>query len=300
MEKISIMELSKIWLKYKEKKIKKTSLLQYQRIIEKYIDVYLGFYYVSEITVLNIMDFIDRIDKGISSKTLQDILVVLKSVLYYGNVIGYKCIPLKAIPSVKVLKHNVVTIEEKELCCLENYIIQHLNYRNIGIMICLYTGLRLGEICALQWADIDLIEQRILINKSIQRISENGKSYTEIGIPKTQNSIREIPINNVLYHILKDVRNPKGYVITGTEHYLDPRTYQYYFKKILREIKIKEYHFHVLRHTFATRCVQSDVDIKSLSEILGHSSVNTTLNIYVHSSFSIKKTQLNKLKSPQI
>lgn len=300
MEKISIMELSKIWLKYKEKKIKKTSLLQYRRIIEKYIDVYLGYYYVSEITVMNIMEFIDKIDKGISSKTLQDILVVLKSVLYYGNIIGYECIPLKAIPSVKVLKRKVVTIDEKELYDLESYIVEHLNYRNIGIMICLYTGLRLGEICALQWADIDLSEQRILINKSVQRISENGKSYTEIGIPKTQNSIREIPINNVLYHILKNVKNPKGYVLTGTEHYLDPRTYQYYFKKILKELNINNYHFHVLRHTFATRCVQSNVDIKSLSEILGHSTVNTTLNIYVHSSFLIKKTQLNKLKAVEI
>lgn len=300
MEKISIMELSKIWLKYKEKKIKKTSLLQYQRIVEKYIDVYLGCYYVSEITVMNIMEFIDKIDKGISSKTLQDILVVLKSVLYYGNIIGYECIPLKAIPSVKVLKRKVVTIDEKELYDLESYIVEHLNYRNIGIMICLYTGLRLGEICALQWADIDLSEQRILINKSVQRISENGKSYTEIGIPKTQNSIREIPINNVLYHILESVKNPKGYVLTGTEHYLDPRTYQYYFKKILKELNINNYHFHVLRHTFATRCVQSNVDIKSLSEILGHSTVNTTLNIYVHSSFLIKKTQLNKLKAVEI
>ena len=198
------------------------------------------------------------------------------------------------------MKKSIITINTRELYFLEKYIIQNINSRNIGIMICLYTGIRLGEICALKWEDIDLVEQKIMISKSVQRINENGKSFTQIGVPKTSYSVREIPINNVLYKTLLIIKNTNGYVLTGTEKYLDPRTYQYYFKKLLKELNMKDYHFHVLRHTFATRCVQSNVDIKSLSEILGHSSVNTTLNVYVHSSFSMKKTQLDKLKSVEL
>lgn len=300
MDDITVRELSKMWIKYKEKQIKKTSLLQYQRIIEKHINVYLGSYTLSRLKVRDILNFIDKIDDNISSKTLQDILVVLKSILYYGNIIGYRCIPLKAIPSVKIMKKSIITINTRELYFLEKHIIQNISSKNIGIMICLYTGIRLGEICALKWEDIDLVEQKIMISKSVQRINENGKSFTQIGVPKTSYSVREIPINNVLYKTLLNIKHTNGYVLTGTEKYLDPRTYQYYFKKLLKELNIKDYHFHVLRHTFATRCVQSNVDIKSLSEILGHSSVNTTLNVYVHSSFLMKKTQLDKLKSAEL
>ena len=163
------------------------------------------------------------------------------------------------------------------------------------MLICLYTGIRLGEICALSWDNILLDEDKIIIDKSVYRISNNGKSYTEVGMPKTEESIREVPINKKLYDVLVEYKEKRGYVLTGNYKYLDPRSYQYYFKNILKQLDLDNYNFHVLRHTFATKCVECQVDIKSLSEILGHTSVNITLNVYVHSSFSIKKTQLNKL-----
>lgn len=242
------------------------------------------------------LDFIDCIGQNISRKSLQDIVVVLKSILYYGKIMGYSIFALNAIPSVKVTKKKIIILDWEDLNNLETFICHNMSYKNIGLLICLYTGIRLGEICALKWEDILLHDEKIIINKSVQRINEKGKSYTEIGIPKTENSIREIPINQSLYQYLILFQKAHGYILTGTEHYLDPRTYQYYFKRILNNLHIKDYNFHVLRHTFATRCVQCNVDIKSLSEILGHSSVNTTLDIYVHSSFLVKKKQLNKLK----
>lgn len=163
-------------------------------------------------------------------------------------------------------------------------------------MICLYTGIRLGEICALTWDDIDLENRRIEINKTIHRINEKGKSYTIIGTPKTVHSQRFIPIHPQLYHFLLDRQQRSGYILTGTNKYLDPRSYQYYFKKTLAFLNIQDYKFHILRHTFATKCVQCQIDVKSLSEILGHSSVTITLNTYVHSSFEMKKTEMVKYK----
>ena len=149
---------------------------------------------------------------------------------------------------------------------------------------------------ALKWEDIDLKNQKISVNKTIQRINDNGKSYTIIGAPKTKYSYRVIPINPILLQFLNQSKKEKGFILTGNEKYLDPRSYQYYFKKILKELNIQDYRFHVLRHTFATKCVQCQIDVKSLSEILGHSSVTITLNTYVHSSFEMKKTEMVKYK----
>lgn len=229
MKDIKLSELSEIWLKYKERKIKKTSLIQYQRIVNKYINLYLGEYYVSNLEITNVLDFIDCIGQNISRKSLQDIVVVLKSILYYGKIMGYSIFALNAIPSVKVTKKKIIILDWEDLNNLETFICHNMSYKNIGLLICLYTGIRLGEICALKWEDILLHDEKIIINKSVQRINEKGKSYTEIGIPKTENSIREIPINQSLYQYLILFQKAHGYILTGTEHYLDPRTYQILF-----------------------------------------------------------------------
>lgn len=296
MKDITMKELTEIWLKYKERTIKNTSMMQYRRIIDKYINVFLGDYIVSTIEVIDVFEFIEQVKTNLSTKSLQDIIVVLKSILYYGNVIGCCHIPLKAIPTLKVKKKKVKVLSSQDIYVLENYLMSHIDNKNVGLLICMYTGIRLGEICSLKWEDIILEDERIVINKTIYRINDSRGSHTEIGIPKTDNSIRDIPINHELCQILQAYPQKKGYVLTGTEHYLDPRSYQYYFKKIIKQLNLNDYNFHALRHTFATKCVQCEVDVKSLSEILGHSSVNTTLNIYVHSSFSIKKIQINKFE----
>lgn len=292
----NMRELSEIWLKYKEKSIKDTSKMQYERIINNYIDVYLGEVLLSELSIMTILEFIDQIDKDISKKTMQDIIVVLKSILNYGNLIQECHLPLQAIPTIKLKKREIKVFSSHDLDVLEKYLREHICHKNLGLLICLYTGMRLGEICALRWEDIYLDERKISINKTVYRVTEKGRSLKKIGMPKTEQSVREIPINEALFDILKNNIQQEGYIITGNEHFLDTRTFQYYFKKVLKQLDIEGYHFHCMRHTFATRCIQCEVDVKSLSEILGHSSVNITLNNYVHSSFDIKKMQINKLK----
>ena len=169
-------------------------------------------------------------------------------------------------------------------------------------MICLYSGLRLGEICALRWSDLDPVQKVFHIRRTVQRIYNKNKDRpTEIVIstPKTQNSIRDIPIASNLWRILFQFSHQfekNSCIISDKDQaFFDPRTYQFRYKGYLSACGLKYRNFHALRHTFATRCIEKNIDIKSLSEILGHSSVNITLNRYVHSSIEQKRSQIEKL-----
>ena len=183
---------------------------------------------------------------------------------------------------------------------LSSYLCRNLTYRNLGLLICMYTGIRLGEACALTWEDVAIKEGFIYINKTMQRIQkehDGKKTMVIVAEPKTESAIRTIPLPGQLLQIIKSSKLPKtGYLLTGSfEKYIEPRNYQYYFQKVLRQCGIPKTNFHTLRHTFATRCVELGFDIKTLSEILGHSSINITLNRYVHPSFDLKKQNMNKI-----
>ena len=194
---------------------------------------------------------------------------------------------------------RVLTKREKNK--LEKYCKNSNTLRDIGIVICLNTGLRIGEICALRWEDISLSEQTIYIHQTLQRIqnlSDNiPKTKIIITTPKSACSIRTIPLPDELYNILIKHQKPsRGYLLTNDDNkFIEPRTLQNRFKKILKDIHIADTNFHTLRHTFATRCIELGFDIKSLSEILGHATVNITMNRYVHPTLEMKKENMQKL-----
>lgn len=171
----------------------------------------------------------------------------------------------------------------------------------MGILICLYTGIRIGEVCALRWEDIDFINNTISIKRTSQRISNiNGNSLKKTKIivttPKSTNSIRTIPVNSSIMSILKDnYANNNYYILTGSNTPKDTRVYEKYFENLLRKCNLRKINFHSLRHTFATRCIESGIDVKSLSEILGHANCSVTLNIYVHSSIDQKRKSIDKM-----
>lgn len=201
----------------------------------------------------------------------------------------------------KINKKEIQILSNKEKQKLEKYCIEQNSLKSLGILICLNTGLRVGEVCALRWENIDFETRRIHVEKTIERIysKEENKTIVIIDTPKSMTSIRTIPINSKLYNILKQMRGKckkTDFVLTGlSDHYVEPRNYQYNFKEILKKSKIKRYKFHTLRHTFATNCIEAGMDIKSLSEILGHADVSITLNIYVHSSDKTKRKYLEKI-----
>ena len=166
-----------------------------------------------------------------------------------------------------------------------------------AVLLCLYAGLRLGELCALRWTGIDLEGKTLTVNRTVQRIAVPGHKTKTILLetaPKSGSSRRTVPLTPELLDILFRLRGEQPHVFGGKK-LLEPRTMQYHFKKILKETGVEGKTFHTLRHTFATNCVENGMDVKSLSELLGHSDVKITLNLYVHPTMDSKRKQLGAL-----
>ncbi|MGN1089937.1 MAG: site-specific integrase [Huintestinicola sp.] len=200
--------------------------------------------------------------------------------------------------SVKSKPKEMRVLSCDEYKKLTAYFICESNAGSVGMLIALLTGLRIGELCALKYNDVDIPNMRISINKTMQRLKKEDGSGTYISIesPKSRASERVIPIPDFLCKIIQAQHYADDdYILTGTDKYIEPRTLQYRYKRIMEKLGIRGTTFHTLRHSFATRCVEVGFDIKSLSEILGHSNVNITLNRYVHSSFELKAENMKKL-----
>lgn len=232
--------------------------------------------------------------KKLSVKTVNDILIVLEMGLNYAeNKYSF------SLPKIKLLRYRYKEI--RILSCfeqqrLEMYLLNDMDIFKFGVLLTLYSGLRIGELCALKWEDID--EGKITVNKTMLRVRD-GENKTKIIIsePKTYSSNRVIPLPDFILPFIKKFRKEDGYVIRRKNgKYVEPRLMQIRFKKIISEAGIPDINFHALRHSFATRCVEANFEIKSLSEILGHSNIKTTLSLYVHSSFELKQENMNKLK----
>ena len=206
--------------------------------------------------------------------------------------------------SIKLNKPTVKGLTSVQSNKIKNYLINNIDYVNIGILISFYTGIRIGELCAIKFSDISFETNTMHINKTMQRIQnfKGAKYKTDIIIssPKSECSIREIPIPQFILDLVTkyDFYKRDAYLLTGeVDKFIEPRTLENKFNKIASICNIENVTFHMIRHTFASNCIEAGVDVKSLSEILGHSSVNITLNRYVHSSMQIKKINMEKLYS---
>lgn len=301
-KKVTFDDISIEWLNIKKKNIKKSTYYKYLYHINKELLPKLRGKTIYELENYDFEILIAEFTKELSPKTISDILIVLRAILQY-TVDKYKCnIKVKNIKAPKQISEPLIVLNKEERMNLENYCINKNTLRTLGILICLNTGIRIGELCALKWENIDLEKRELYIRKTIQRVYDAEKQKTIIikDKPKTQSSIRNIPISTKLYDILSKIKKehkPEEYFLTGdTSKFVEPRNYQDTFKSVLRKSKIKtSYKFHILRHSFATECIRVGMDIKTLSEILGHSNIETTLKIYVHSSYETKKEYLEKL-----
>ncbi len=289
------------WRCEKVRYVKESTMSAYNLIIDKHILKDFGEIKVDEIKNSNIQTFINKkIDSGLSEKTCRDILVVLKMLINYSVKKEYRSTMFIEIIFPTKRKNNQIEVYSKEE---ENKIINHIisnfTFKNLGILICLYSGIRIGEICALKWKDIDIEKNIISISKTLQRIyTRNNKTKIMIDSAKTINSNREIPLAEVLYKIIKpiyEIVNKDYYVITNSAKYTEPKTYRNYYCELLHLLGVRKLKFHCLRHTFATRCIEANVDYKTLSVILGHSNISTTLNLYVHPDYEQKKKCIDKM-----
>lgn len=300
-------DVAREWLCYKKPLLKEASLSKYTNIINLHLLPFFRDQDIHNITLEQMESFYNgllmtKTVKGtaLAPKTTLDILSVMKAILLYATTKKYMNILPVLRYEYRAVPKKLVVLSGRNQKILSTYLCLNLTYRNLGLLICMYTGIRLGEACALSWEDISLTEGYIYIHKTMQRIQKehNGKkTMIIITEPKTQSSIRTIPLPQQLIQLIKSSKLPmQGYLLTGSyEKYIEPRSYQYHFKKILQQCKIPQTNFHTLRHTFATRCVELGFDIKTLSEILGHSNINITLNRYVHPSFDLKKQNMNKI-----
>ena len=247
-------------------------------------------------------------NKGLSKKTIQDVIICLKNILKVASILEVaetKAISVLWGTGNNETKKQVEAYNKDQVRKLVASLEETPSFKNLGLLITIYSGMRIGEVCALQWKDIDLEEKVIRVNKSIQRIYTEedtmGKMKTEllISTPKTKASQREIPIVQPLFKMMKNfakICRPDYFVCSGTTTPIEPRTYRSYYKKKIEEIGLPHLKFHGLRHTFATQLIASKADVKTVSAILGHSDITTTLNTYVHPSRDDKRNALSKLR----
>lgn len=314
-KKMTFDDVFQEWLKYKQHFIKQSSYNKYFNLYNSYISRTLKSIYLDDISnnmiqenIISMMNLKNkRTKQKLSTSTVRGIVYVIKSVILFAQKQGYTkafCLQIE-IPSNEA--KNIQVLPRNEQNILEFHTRLKLDTISLAILVCLYSGLRIGEICALRWEDIDLHNKYIVVNKTVQRIQQHhvpyrtSKTVLTVTPPKTNKAIRKIPISSALYPILNEYReqnyrSSKHYVLTNCNgDMIDPCSIQYKFKELIKKIKITSITFHGLRHTFATRCIELGMDIKTLSEILGHSNVSTTMNIYVHSTEQQKKNQMELL-----
>lgn len=299
----TMKEIGSQWLTELEPICKASTIAKYGNQLELHIIPYFGDKYIHEITNEDMITFRNRLltKKNLSLKSTSDILSRIKSIRRFALIHGYEInfVPeCMAIPQ-KTEKIRVLTFSE-EMSLLE-YLRIHPNLTNLGILLCLFTGIRIGELCALMWNDISLDARELHIRRTMQRIQNRDKNaahktYINIDQPKSQCSIRTIPIPSNIMDSLQSAYSKDAYLLTGHSRlFVEPRTMENRFKTILKNCGIRNASFHVCRHTFATRCVEAGFDVKSLSEILGHANVNITLNRYVHPTMELKHENMKKL-----
>lgn len=290
-------------------RLKESTIRKYQYLIDSHIMPSFGDVKPSQITSTLVNSFLmekmkaGRLDHdgGLSAAYVRSIMLVINAALEFA-VNEQMCQPLKTPINKPVpQKKDIPILKPEEQKRLEAHISGASDPTSVGIYISLHTGIRIGEICALAWKDIDIENHVIHIRHTVVRIKSADdsefKTMLVLDSPKTKASTRDIPISSILLPVLKELQSStvSEYVVSGKTEFVSPRTYEYRYHRILDQCGVYSINYHALRHTFETCCIEAGVDVKSLSEILGHANVSVTLNTYVDSSMELKRMQLEKL-----
>lgn len=298
---MKLKELLELWLeRYMKHTIKIRTYNRYKSICELHLIKDLGEYELEELKPNVLQDFLlKKIDDHYSTNTIKGIVSVLKQALKLAITLEFVdkeyCSNLK-MPSSEEKEISVFTKKEQQL--IESFCLNHKKRNYIGIVICLYTGIRLGELLALTWDDIDFNSNLLTINKTSYSAKVDGKTQIIVDKPKTKKSNRVIPLPNQLVKLLKIIKkesNSKYVITTRNSGMVGNRSYQRTFKFILKKVNVPYRNFHSLRHTFATNAIELGMDVKTLAEILGHTNAMITLNRYSHSLLNYKIEMMNKL-----
>ncbi len=294
LERFAVM-----WLEGVRLQVKVSTYAKYRNLINNHISPAMGNLNIGEITTVRVSTFIDeKLCEGLSSKTVRDIISVLKLILCYAQSKGIRCVCDFDRLKIKVQSKNASVFTKEQCDIFTKYLLSEIDNVKLGILMSLYAGLRIGEVCALRFDDIS--DGVVHIKRTMQRVQtfDSSKRKTEVIItsPKSNCSIRDVPLPEFLNDVVQRLYLPNAFVLTGAVNkYMEPRTLENRFKAHLESCGMYRINYHAMRHTYATMCVECGVELKSLSEMLGHSSVNITLNRYVHASMDLKKEGVAKL-----
>ncbi len=309
-DRLLMAHVAKEWLKTQERLLKKNTLARYHDDLNRYILPEFGERYIDDITRDEAGRFGMRLyisgginGQGCGPNTVSGILSVMRLVFKYArDVHGAYVANLENIVMPKD-EERLRVFTEGEQKVIEEFLLENLTPSNLGIYICLNTGIRLGEVCALQWKNVLSADRLLDICSTMVRVrtldNPNHKTKVEITPPKTRCSVRSIPIPDDLFELMMRMRRTaESFLLTGKEGvFVEPRTMENRFRAILQDCGIDHANFHTTRHTFATRWVEAGGDVKSLSRILGHSSVQMTMNRYVHPTIDQMRKGINNVSA---
>ena len=297
---MTVKELFSEWLSAIKLRVKTSTFANYLMKVEKHILPVFGGMKYDMLTVQMLNSFIqEKLDSGLSAKYVSDIIIVFKSMAKYtAKIYGFRNI-LADVELPKVHRKEAVLLTRNQQLHLCRYLQRNPCTTSLCVLLSLYTGLRVGEVCGLMWRDIDFEKSILTVRRTVQRIRNSNHSTCILAdTPKSRTSRRSIPIPKFLIKLLRESRsNENCYILSGSNHIIEPRTLQRRFKSILKKADLPSVSYHSLRHAFATNCLQAGFDVKTLSEILGHASVETTLNRYVHTSMERKIACMALLES---
>ena len=291
---------------YKKSFVKPTTYSAYMTTIKNHIEPYFGDF-ENTIHEKELQKFVLLKSQRYSKRYVKDVVTTLKTILKFArknDIFEY--------PEYNIEYPNnfdakeMITLTKDQCVVLKSHLMDNFSFRNLGILIALTTGVRIGEICGLRWGDINFETKTIRIQRTVQRIVVNhdgkldrGKNTKlHIGSAKTKTSNRTIPLDNDVVKIAKSLNNivsNDNYIVSNSVNPIDSRVFREYQKRLFAKLNLPKLRFHDIRHTFATICIQNKVDIKTVSSILGHSDVSITLNTYTHPSIDDKRSAINNL-----
>lgn len=298
-----------VWLKnYVKPSAKEKTYMLYSETVSRHVVPRLGGRETADITPLELQRTVTELitsgniktGKGLAANTVNVIISVIQASLKAAQIAGVTSEYVgDKIRRPKTVEKTIKCFTVGEQKKIEEEVLRSKKPKTFGILLCLYTGLRIGELLALEWGDIDFLKCELTVSKTLHDAKdENGKFCVHVDKPKTPSSHRVIPIPRQLMPVLKEARKKNaGKLVVRAEKtgYVSVRSYQKTFLNILKKQGVAVRNFHALRHTFATRALECGMDVKTLSEILGHRSPTVTLNRYVHSLMEHKKEMMNRL-----
>lgn len=282
------------WLTLIQQKRKPSTYVKYSLTYYNHIQKTFQGATLTEITDIFVAE---KLSPHLSNSLQKSVYCVLNQILKFASRKYYITISALKKPASDARNSPIQVLSQKEQKNLIATLYRETDLYKMAVLLCLFTGIRLGELCALKWTDIDFENKLLTINRTVQRLSVEGqkaKTLLTETAPKSAYSKREIPLFDAAFELLSSFQNDKEYVFGGRKP-VEPRTMQYHFKKILTEAELSDKNFHILRHTFSTNCIEGGADVKSLSEMLGHSDVQITLNRYVHPTMEAKRRHVDSL-----